>query len=429
VDRRDYGAGMAAVAELLRGLGPVQRRRLFVCAAAVATTSVKLRLAATTFGTTDVLFWRSFAASVHKLGPIGIYSTHYSVPYNHPPLIGWFLVAVNAVAAHGPSLPFLIRMPATIADVVTALLVFELVRLHRDLTEATLAGIVLACTPVLMVISGFHGNTDPVFVMFILLSAYLIVHDRPLGAGVSAAMALSIKLVPIVALPVVAAALWGHRRRLARATVGFLLVIGALWAPVVFDQWAGFKRNVLDYKGIAPKATQWGIVDVARHLHQTWLVDALVGPGRFFALGVSALVPAYVVLKRPDAVATGVALSLTLFLLLTTNFGTQYLAWAAAAVLLLDVWAGIAYNLTAGVLLLVTYTHWTNGFPWYQAHAHRLTPGQEQGAGLAWVVLLVCALLGIRRLWQWPAPRKPAVELTNSTQLDGAPHQRLVKLP
>jgi hypothetical protein len=185
---------------------------------------------------------------------------------------------------------------------------------------------------------------------------------------------------------------------------------------------------VLDYKGIAPKATQWGIVDVAHHLHQTWLVDALVGPGRFFALGVSALVPAYVVRKRPDTVATAVALSLTLFLVLTTNFGTQYLAWAAAAVLLLDVWAGIAYNLTAGAVLLVTYTHWTNGFPWYQAHAHRLTPGQEQGAGLAWAVLLICALLGIRRIWQLPSPRTPAVEPTNSTQLDVAPRQQIASL-
>jgi hypothetical protein len=407
----------------------MQRRRLFVLAAAVATTSVKLRLAATTYGTTDVFFWRSFAASVHKLGPIGIYSTHYSVPYNHPPLIGWFLVAVNALTAQGASLRFLIRVPASVADVVTAMLVFELVRVRRGLTEATLAGAVIACSPVLIVISGFHGNTDPVFVMFILLSAYLIVHDRPVGAGASAAIALSIKLVPIVALPSLAAALWHHRRRLVRATVGFALVLVPLWAPVVFDQWAGFKRNVLDYSGIAPKATQWGIVDVAHHLHQTWLVDALVGPGRFVALAVSALVPAYVVRKRPDAVATAVALSLTLFLVLTTNFGTQYLAWAAATVLLLDVWAGIAYNLTAGAVLLVTYTHWTNGFPWYQAHARRLTPGQEQGAGLAWVVLLVCALLGIRRLWQRSSPRTPAVKPTNRTQLDVAPGQRLASLP
>jgi Dolichyl-phosphate-mannose-protein mannosyltransferase len=414
---------MAAMTVWFCGLGPIQRRRLFVFTAAIATTSVKLRLAATTYGTTDVSFWRSFAASVHKLGPISIYSTHYSVPYNHPPLIGWFLVAVNAAASHGPSLRFLIRVPASLADVVTALLVFELVRVRRGPAEATLAGTVVACSPVLIVISGFHGNTDPAFVMFILLSAYLIVHDRPLGAGASAAISISIKLVPIVALPVIAAALWHHRRRLLRATVGFLLVLVPLWAPVVFDQWAGFKRNVLDYSGIAPKATQWGIVDAARHLHQTWLVDALVGPGRFFALGVSALVPAYVVLKRPDAVATAVALSLTLFLLLTTNFGTQYLAWAAAAVLLLDVWGGIAYNLTAGVLLIVTYTHWTNGFPWYQAHARRLTPGQEQGGGLVWAVLLICALLGIRRLWQWSSPRQPAVELTSSTQLDVAPRQ------
>jgi Gpi18-like mannosyltransferase len=126
-------------------------------------------------------------------------------------------------------------VPSSVADVVTALLVFELVRIRRGLSEATLAGTVVACSPVLIVISGFHGNTDPVFVMFILLSAYLIAHDRPLGAGASAAIGLSIKLVPIVALPALAAALWHHRQRLVRATLGFLFVLVPLWAPVIFE--------------------------------------------------------------------------------------------------------------------------------------------------------------------------------------------------
>ena len=129
------------------------------------------------------------------------------------------------------------------------------------------------------------------------------------------------------------------------------------------------------------------------------MVTLLVGPGRFAALGISALVPAYLVLRRRDAVAEGVALSLALFLLLTTNFGTQYLAWAAAAVLLLDVWAGAVYNLVTGVFLVVTYTRWTNGFPWREAFAKQLTVPQEHLGWLAWTTLLVAVVLGIRRLW------------------------------
>lgn len=135
--------------------GLVKRRRSLVLACALVTTIVKLRVAATTAGTDDIGRWRDFAATVHKLGPIGIYSTHLQVPFNHPPLIGWFLVAINAISSHGPSLRFLIRVPASVADAVTTMLVFNLVRLRRSLTEATVAAAVFALSPILLVISGF----------------------------------------------------------------------------------------------------------------------------------------------------------------------------------------------------------------------------------------------------------------------------------
>jgi len=393
-----------------RTLGRVGRGRLVVLGCAFVTTIAKLRLAATTAGTNDIGHWRDFAATVHKLGPIGIYSTHFQVPYNHPPLIGWFLVAVNAISAHGPSLRFLVRFPASVADVATALLVFELVRRHGRLAEATAAGVVVALSPILIVISGFHGNTDPVFVMFTLLSAYLVVHDRPFWSGVSAALALSIKLVPVVALPVLAAPLLRNRRQLITAATGFLAILVPLWGPVIVRQWAGFKRNVLDYKGFHPAESRWGIVDFARHTHHAGLVNLLVGPGRFAVLAISALVPALLVLRRRDAVAEGVGLSLAFFLLLTTSFATQYIAWAAASVLLLDLVAGAAYNLAAGVLLVVIYTHWTNGFPWNVARASQLTPSQERLGWLAWAVLLICVVLGIRRLWYSTRTEEDTVE-------------------
>ncbi|MDP9332298.1 MAG: glycosyltransferase family 39 protein [Actinomycetota bacterium] len=411
---------MASRGGLSGRFGLVERRRAFVFLCALVTTVVKLRLAATTAGTNDIIHWRLFAANVHRLGPTEIYSTHLPIPYNHPPLIGWFLVAVNAISSHGPSLRFLIRVPASIADVATALLVFELVRVRRSLTEATAAAAILAVSPVLIVISGFHGNTDPVFVMFILLSAYLVVRDRPFWAGASAAIAVSIKLVPLVALPVIVAGLLRDRRRLIAATVGFLAALLPLWGPAILQQWAGFKQNVLDYKGIDPKDSRWGIVDLARNAHQARVVDLLVGPGRFVVLAISALVPAFLVLKRRDAIATGVGLSLMFFLLLTTNFGTQYLAWAAAGVLLLDLWAGIVYNLSAGLLLVVTYTHWTNGFPWNQAFAVPLTRSEERLGWLVWSVLLVCVLMGIRRLWRWPEPRQDSQDPDAGVRLEVA---------
>ncbi len=383
-------------------LGTVGKRRGLVLLVGAGTTAAKLRLAATTAGTHDILQWAIFSQAVRKFGPIGIYATRLSEPFNHPPLIGWFLVAVNAISVHGPSARFLIRFPASVADLVTAVLVFELVRRSHALREATVAALIVAASPVLIVISGFHGNTDPVFVMFILLSVYLVVIDRPISSGVSAALAISIKLVPVVALPTIAVALLRYPRRLRAALAGFLGVLLPLWGPVILRQWRGFKVNVLDYKGLNPTDTRWGIVDVARHLHSVGLENALVGPGRFVALAVSALGPAYLVLRRRDTAAAGVGLSLASFLLLTTTFGTQYLAWAAAGVLLLDVLGGLAFNVVAGIFLIVTYTAWTGGFPWYQGLGKVLTPSQERLGWLAWVALLIPILGGVRKLWRWP---------------------------
>jgi hypothetical protein len=377
-----------------------------VVGCALVTTIAKLRLAATTIGTGDVGHFRDFADSVRKLGPIGVYATHFHVPYNHPPLIGWFLTAINNISTNGPSFRFLLRVPASVSDFVTALVVFELVRRRRSLTEATVAATIVALSPVLVVISGFHGNTDPVFVLFTLLSAYLLLNDRAFWSGASAAVAISIKLVPIVALPVIAAAVLRDRRRLLLVTAGFFAVFLPLWGPAIVEQWTGFKRNVLDYKGLSPRNSRWGIVDFAQHAHNSSLIDFLVGPGRFLALAISAFVPAFLVFRRPDAVAAGVGLSLAMFLSFTTNFGTQYLAWAAAAVVLLDVWAGAAYNVGAGALLVVTYTHWTSGFPWNMAVAQGFTPAQERLGWLAWIMLFAAVVLGVRRLWLWPTTKQ-----------------------
>jgi hypothetical protein len=391
---------METLRALRRERRRVGQRRLAVLLCALITTLLKLRIAATTAGTHDVSRFGLFAKLVHQMGPIAIYGTNFhKVFYNHPPLIGWFLVATNAIRTLGPSNRFLIRVPSSLSDVVTAWLIFELVRRGRSLNQATVAGLVVALSPVLLVISGFHGNTDPVFVMFILLSAYLVIRERPFSAGASAAIAVSIKIVPVVALPSLAIALWTNRRNLVRAAAGFLVVFVPLWAPVVARQWSGFKSSVLEYGGLNPKKTPWGFVDVARHLHQQELVDLMVGPGRFAAVAISALVPAYFVLKRRDLVAVGVGLSLALMLLMTTTFGTQYTAWAAAAALLLDVWGGLAYNLLCGLFLAVVYTHWANGFPWDSATPYALTTGQERLGWIVWIVLLTCVVLGIRRLY------------------------------
>jgi hypothetical protein len=389
-------------------LTAVRRSRILVLSTAAVVLFLKLWVAATTFGTNDVHYWESFAAGVRRVGPVNIYALHHlAAPYNHPPLIGWLLVVVNHLRPLGLSIPFLIRVPASVADLVTTFLIFEMLRVRRPLRVATAAAIAVACSPVLFIISGFHGNTDPVFVMFTLLSAYLLI-NRPWAAepalawvsvalaGVAFALALSVKLVPIVVLPtlLLLAARLG-RRQLASFMLGAGLVLLQLWGPVVLRQWKPFRTDVLGYQGISLR--QWGPVEFARMLHApASVITFLPGPGRFLVLLVSALLPALLLCWRRDAALPAIGLSLALFLLLSPAFGTQYLAWPVAAAYLIDFWAATAYNLSAGALLAEVYNRWNGGLPWDVAKATPMLPKEVWAAAAVWALLLLVVIVGLR---------------------------------
>lgn len=351
-------------------LSRVGAARLVVLVLALVTTVLKLLVAANTFGTNDVRYWLIFSNAVREHGPIGIYGADLGrALYNHPPLSSYLLEVINWLVAHGVGdVPFLIRVPASVADVVTAVVMFELVRRHRGrLVEATAVGLLIACSPVLFVISGFHGNTDPVFVMFVLLSVYLLTAYRSTRtaafAGVAYAAAVSVKLVPVMLLPVLLFAAWRSGRRRA---VAFLAASGAFmlvtWTPVMLSQWQNFSEKVLGYPGI--KVREWGLVQFAKWLELPGVVEFLIGPGRYVVLLTCTALPVVMLWRRPDALGPAVGVALALFLLLSPAYGMQYLVWPLAAAYLVNFWAATGYHLIASVFVIAVYDRWNRAYPW-----------------------------------------------------------------
>jgi 4-amino-4-deoxy-L-arabinose transferase-like glycosyltransferase len=380
----------------------VRRLRAAVFLSAFVATALKLEIAAHTFGTHDVHYWRQFARGVRHFGPVGIYGHHFEALYNHGPLAGWMLVAINWLVDHGvASFPFLIRVPACLADLVTALLVFELVRLVRSAREAAIAAVLVVWSPVLFVISGFHGNTDPVFVMFMLLSVYLlVVRGWALAAGVAFATAVSIKLVPVVLGPVLLVVLlrlgW---RRLAAFASGGAAVFLLLWLPVIISRWDAFRTQVLAYNGGFVR--QWGLVQFLTWAHApAGTVDWLAGPGRFGIVLMSGLAGAAVAWRRSDAVVPAVGLSLVLFLLLSSAFAMQYLAWPLAGAYLIDTAAATVYNVAASAFIVVVYDHWNRALPWdwYEGRADSFRPRELALMVITWIVLAAVTVVGLRLL-------------------------------
>lgn len=401
-----------------RGTTAARRRltahpELTVAAFAAPVLVVKLVLAARTFGTKDMLHWADFTAGVRTAGPVGIYRLTFPHSfYNHPPLVGDVLWLVNGLQDIGISDNFSIRALASLCDVGSAFVLLALLRRRRPLGQATLAAVLLAVSPVLLLVSGFHGNTDPDFVFLTLLGLYLLVDRRlPLYAGVALALAIGIKIVPMVVLPAVAVyAVKRGPRTLLLLAAGFLATFALTWGPALVTEFQPVKAQVLGYAGNG--YSLWGVMQIGHWLGDPGWVGVLGGPGRIVLVLVCAVLPALAVWFRPDAVLPAAAWSLLVFLAFATTFGVQYLVWAVAVAYLVDLWWATAYNISAGILLAVIYNRWSGGLPWYYADPTPFTNGEKIGLLVPWGALLALTWLATVAIIRGrdaasPAERRP----------------------
>ena len=377
----------------------VPRARWIVILAGLLALTAKVLIATNTYGTEDIHTWSGFALGVRQRGPVGVYGIDFPAVngtlYNHPPLVGYYLALVNLLANWGVPLNLSLRGFSSAADVITALLVFEILLRRTPLRRAMLSAVGVAVSPALLLISGYHGNTDPVFVMLLLLGSHLIVDKRrPLSGGISLALAIGIKLVPVVAIPTLAVHLVRHRRDLlTRAVTAFGATLAITWGPAIIREASGLTHNVIGYQGISDRP--WGLVHFADARGWSGATAFLVGPGSLLVVMVCALVPAAMAWRRCASCMPCLALSLVALLVLSPAFGVQYLAWPVAAAYLLDVYSATLYSVLGGAVLFEVYDHWNDGLPWTDIAFGRLfTPAEYAYAALLWGTLVVVLVRG-----------------------------------
>jgi len=375
----------------------VERSRYLVLSFAVLALIFKLMVAFRTYGTGDIRHWTDFADGVRQAGPVGVYGlTWPSSFYNHPPLVGYFLELVNGLEHFGIKLQATIRTASSLADVATSLIIFQLLYRRATLKIATWSGILVAISPVLFTVSGFHGNTDPIFTMLTLLSVLLLAdRGRPMLAGVAMGLALGIKIVPIVAVP--ALLIYAARRgssTLVKYTAALAVVFGITWGPAMILQGANVINDVIGYKGVDVR--QWGLVQIGHWLGDPAWVALLIGPGRFMVLLLCCGVPAVCVWRRPAVLAPAVGLSLVGFLLLSPAFGIQYTVWPLAAGYLIGFGSATLYNVAAGWMTIAIYNGWNGGLPWDVGHPAPFTSGEVTVGIVAWGALLLVTANGVQ---------------------------------
>ncbi|MBA2949528.1 glycosyltransferase family 39 protein [Streptomyces himalayensis] len=337
----------------------VPRARMMVFCVAAIGTVIRFILLYTTKGSADVSIFLGFSEEIEDSGPIRIYEQPlpWLPVYNHPPLAGWILLGMSELNGMGFSFAALIRLPATLADAVSSMLVFEILRRRTSVHSAMGCAWTVALSPLLIAISGYHGNNDPVAVMLAIAAAYLLVDKkRPWTAGLVAALSVSVKFVPVVTLPIllVVAARSG-RQALLSFCAGLFGLTAFIWGPVVLTVPAALKENVVDYQG-----QPWPIWGLMRFADLLGISESSIafaqGEGHLFFVLLCVAIGIWLVWRRPDEAPVVVGLTLALLLLLSTAGAVQYLAWAAVGMSATGLWQGLAYNAIVGAVAYMVYT-------------------------------------------------------------------------
>jgi hypothetical protein len=373
--------------------------RRAILAAAVVALLLKSALALRTIGTNDVLTFDFFSlvAAQQPGRNLYLYADPPFFVFNHPPFMIHGLRALRWLGqATSLPFPFWLRAPGIAADLGSLLLVWRILEgSGRRFSPWTLLFIAIA--PASIMISGFHGNTDPVMIAFLLLSIYLIQVRRRVGlGGVAMGLSVSVKVVPLLFVPAVVLQLRGWRPRaafvLSAAATGLLLSL-----PYAVEVPSAILSRLFGYSSIYG---QWGLT---RLLQLDGIpLQPFDDLGRALApYLVPVVVPAlsaFLHWRYPrrslfwHASAVGLAT-----LAIAPGFGVQYLAWAVPWTAATSAAAAVTFHASSGAFLFAVYTEWSQGLPWNFANSFIAPPWSTR------VVLLGLACWGSVLFLLWSA--------------------------
>jgi hypothetical protein len=379
--------------------------RMLLGLLAVATV-IKLYLAYTTLGTNDVSTWERFLGEAIRRGGLGLYRS--DPIFNHPPFIVGYIRGLGQIAdvTHVP-FRFWLRAASSAADVGTFALVMAIARRSRlRVRTATLC--VLALAPASIMVSGFHGNTDPVMVLFVVLAVYLAVSDRPAWTvGIAIGMAINIKFAAVIFVPAVFFSMVSGQKKTVLVTVAGLTVAVASM-PYLLQDPALIERRVVGYSSIPG---HWGVTSMLlagpHALNDAYQRFAPAAIG----LGLAILCFAYSRRASPPSLFLQCGVSAFAFMVFTPGFGIQYLAWLVPWVVVVAFGPALLWYVASGVFMFVVYTVWSGGFPWYYATASRTgdwTVFASIPVAIAWWATLVVLVAMLRRASSRPSSFVPA---------------------
>ena len=374
-----------------------RRRAVIVCVAAVAFAA-KLFLVLKTYGTNDVysferfaVWSRYFGADLYQIAP----------DFNHPPSMIHILHALQWLAerTHLP-FHFWIRFPGILADAGSLWLICRILGSRLAERPVFIAVLLIAAAPTQILISGFHGNTDPIMIFFVIAAVWLTGYRRNIeGGGIAFGLSLCIKVAPLVLVPIFFLSIPGWRKCFTFLFAA-AAVVAIAWSPFVEQQPSLVMHKVLGYKG---SYGLWGFSWLFRQLGASWPTTEWLNAA-FRRAGTPVLITAILALSwwmnRSGKKQSLYSQAGMIFLLVFTGtgaFAVQYLAWLTPWIAELGIDAVLLFTLTGSVFLAVVYNFWALGIPGYLAIAYPWLHLQYFQV-LCWISVLVLTFTAWRRM-------------------------------
>ena len=368
--------------------------------AGLVAFALKIILSASTFGTNDVVSWAQFMTYVYDFDSVSIYR---EMPlYNHPPLVSGYLWILGGVAGEESLLfPFLLRLPGILADCGSLWFVWKLTDVYFADRRALWVTLTFALSPTLILVSGFHGNSDPVFLFFVLFSIYMLVVKRNLFvAGMLFGLSVNIKIVPLILLPAFFF-VTGRMEEKLRFFGALALALIAGYGYHLSQEFQYLIRNIFFYRGWQGS---WGIAKVLDSYPEFGTLVMEIAIISMMALVGWRVAHVDEGRQRDHKVLEAFSMTLLATLVFAPGFGVQYLAWLVPAFCFVGPLAAIGYSLSSGLLLLIVYRDWNGGFPLYFANSWGQPVSGFASAldSAVWVSLCVVLLLFSFRVFGVP---------------------------
>ena len=349
-----------------------------IVALALVALTLKLAIAYNTIGTNDAVFFYGFAKVLSQHGLEFTYQ--HSRYFNHPPLTAYYLRGILALTeqpwcqAVGIHFPFLLRFPGIVADFLVVLILLKMAKTDVFIPIWALA--LFAISPVSLMVSGFHGNSDSVMVLPLICAAWMCLRGRPILAGLLFALGCQIKIVPLLLLPAFVF-FWLSQGKVREFLIPAVTSMTVLWLEPLLTFPTLFVKNVLAY------GSYWGMWGITYCLRLTGMPEFSrvsffdLGPGQTLVITVLKMIILIAALiiawqrrhTRGLAFVETLAWTWLMFFILAPGACPQYMVWFAPFILLASPSLYTALTIASSIFLFAFYNIISGGLPWSVALA------------------------------------------------------------